>query len=191
MKTDKQTQADISNPTIGDVKTEQGKEMRKYNAVKHNVLRQGLLESEIKDAISLLEALQKEVEPVGILEELLIRRLVVAHMRTSRAIWAEKSNIYYIERPAVFEERFKGSTQKAPDLSPTLTQFVQVSGAPKPWLDENKISEIEKTFVRYITSCERQFFRLLHELQRVQAIRKGLKPTSVAIDIIGENGGAN
>jgi hypothetical protein len=40
---------------------------------------------------------------------------------------------------------------------------------------------------RYLVATERQFYYALHELQRIQAIRNGLRQTSMAIDLIGEN----
>lgn len=38
---------------------------------------------------------------------------------------------------------------------------------------------------RYLTTSERQFYRALHELQRIQAIRDGARLTSTAVDITG------
>lgn len=47
---------------------------------------------------------------------------------------------------------------------------------------------LDKIYMRYITTCERQFYRALHELQRVQSLRKGLKPTSIAVDVLKDFG---
>jgi len=45
---------------------------------------------------------------------------------------------------------------------------------------------IDRTYTQYINTCERHFFRALHELQRIQSISKGLKPATMADDFISE-----
>jgi hypothetical protein len=133
----------------GGVKTAEGKEISKYNAVRHGVLTRILLNHELDEAKIIQNKLLEEYQPQSITEELLIETLVIAYMRRQRACFQEINGIGV--------------------LSYTSTS----SGA--------------ETFLRYITTSERQFYRALHELQRIQAIRNGFKPTSMAVDFIGAN----
>lgn len=68
-----------------------------------------------------------------------------------------------------------------------LIEKILVQPGQKAWISETQIDTIERTYARYIATCERQFFRALHELQRVQSIRKGIKPTSIAVDFLNDN----
>jgi hypothetical protein len=133
----------------GGPKTEEGKAISKYNAVRHGILTRILLNHELEEADIIQKKLLEEYQPQSITEELLIETLVIAYMRRQRACCQE---IYGIG---------------------VLSYASTSSGA--------------ETFLQYITTSERQFYRALHELQRIQAIRNGFKPTSVAVDIIGES----
>lgn len=164
----------------------------KYNAVKHNVLRATLLEHEIDEAQLLFEQLIDELKPEGKVEERLIEKVVIAQIRYQRALQAEKQQFDYITNPPVFKEEYEEGafippTSVANQLLNPKKHIVQVGGSAKPLINVEEMERMEKTFVRYINTCERQFYRALHELQRVQAIRKGLRPASIAIDFIGEN----
>lgn len=103
----------------------------------------------------------------------------------------EKQQFNYMSNPPVFKEEYEEGAFVPPTdpvgslLYPTKT-IVQVSGSAKPMINIEEMDKLEKTYMRYITACERQFYRALHELQRVQAIRKGLRPTSMALDITSE-----
>ena len=151
MATNKQITANKHNALKGGVVTPEGKEISKYNAVRHGVLTRILLSDELKEADTIQNKLLEEYKPQSITEELLIETLVIAYIRRQRACSQE---IYGIG---------------------VLSYASTSAGA--------------ETFLRYITTSERQFYRALHELQRIQAIRNGLKPTSMAVDFIGANNG--
>jgi len=140
----------MTNNKVG-VKTAEGKEISKYNAVRHGILVKVLLDDELDNANIIQNKLLEEYRPQSITEELLIETMVISYVRRQRACFQEINGIGV--------------------LSYTSTS----SGA--------------ETFLRYITTSERQFYRALHELQRIQAIRNGLRPTSMAVDFIGANNG--
>ena len=87
----KQLEANKKNAQKGGVKTAEGKEIVKYNALKH-----GLLAQEVVIAIGegaenpeqfkvLLEDLKTQLEPEGALEEMLVEKIAVAYWRLRRA----------------------------------------------------------------------------------------------------------
>jgi len=178
-----------SNHKCG-VKTQTGKEISKYNAVRHGVFRQLLLPDEIGEAQTITDQFMSEYEPKSLTEELLIETMVTAYMRRQRATNAEREYIMEILNPAVYEERI--ITSPSPDASwvgdpmSGLKELKLIKPAHHARISSDKVSIIDRTYARYINTCERQFFRALHELQRIQSIRKGLKPTSMAVDFISE-----
>ena len=87
----KQLEANKKNAKKGGVKTEEGKEVVKYNALKH-----GLLAKEVVITVGegaedpeefnrLLEDLRVELIPEGTLEEMLVEKIAVAYWRLRRA----------------------------------------------------------------------------------------------------------
>ena len=87
----KQLEANKANAQKGGVKTEEGKQIVKYNALKH-----GLLAKEVVITIGegaedpeefsrLLVDLQEQLNPVGTLEEMLVEKIAAAYWRLRRA----------------------------------------------------------------------------------------------------------
>ena len=87
----KQLEANKKNAPKGGVKTQEGKEIVKYNALKH-----GLLAKEVVITVgegaespeefnSLLEDMRTQLNPMGTLEEMLVEKIVVAYWRLRRA----------------------------------------------------------------------------------------------------------
>lgn len=134
----------------GGPKTETGKSICKYNAVRHGILVNSLLKDEKEEAEIIQTKLEEEFQPQTITEELLIESMAVSFIRTQR--------VYKEELEVI-----------------ALLRTVDIPSG--------------NLFVRYLATSERQFYRALHELQRIQAIRNGYKPTSMAVDFIGANNG--
>jgi len=93
---EKQLEANRQNAKLGGVKTEEGKAISRFNAIKHGILsKEILLTSE--DENSLLELgknLRSELKPQTEIELLLIDRIVANTWRLRRALKAEKENDY-------------------------------------------------------------------------------------------------
>jgi len=92
---EKQLEANRQNAKLGGVKTEEGKAISRFNAIKHGILsKEILLTSE--DENSLLELgknLRSELKPQTEIELLLIDRIVANTWRLRRALKAEKEMI--------------------------------------------------------------------------------------------------
>ncbi len=164
---------------------------RKYNSVRHGVLTKVILPDEVTSAKKIEQTFMDEYDPQTLTERLLVLDMVVAYIRKQRAINAEKEYMLQILNPAVWEERVV-----KPALIDQFSVTAELYGEKEVVITKEgykakfgtaEIDVIDKTFARYINTCERQYFRALHELQRVQAVRKGLRPTSVAFDIMSEN----
>lgn len=168
-----------------------GKKISKYNATRHGVLMKVLLPEEAEEAQTIQEQLTDEYQPETLTEKLLIESMAIAYIRRERAINAEREYMLQILNPPVWEERVITAPLIENLQSPSAQLYgekevVLVKEGYKAKITNGEINVVDTTFARYINTCERQFFKSLHELQRVQAVRKGLKPTSVAVDFTGE-----
>jgi len=165
----KQLVANRRNAKKGGVKTSKGKALTRLNAVRHGVLSQEvLLEGESHEALcSLEEGLATEIQPHGELEGILVDRLVASVWRLKRTLKVETANMAY-----EYQERIEGSYPFDRAQRQLLALRDMLAG-----------DETEK-IMRYETAIERQIYRALHELIRLQMARRGEKPPApVAIDL--------
>lgn len=144
---EKQLEANRENAKLGGVKTEEGKAVSRYNAIKHGLLSEQVL-MEKEDASHLLDLekrLRGELKPATEMELLLIDRIAGNVWRLKRALGMEKKSV--------------------------------ISSGGGLMYDADKV-------FRYEIMLERSIYKALHELQRLQADRKGEKvPLPVAIDV--------
>ncbi len=160
MASEEQIEANRQNALLGGVKTEEGKAISRFNAIKHGILSQEVL-LEGEDKISLIELgkrLRAELKPETELELLLIDRITANTWRLKRALKGEKEMIAH-------------DTENEKDFGSALSyDFANYDSYGK--------------FTRYETSLERGIYRALHELQRIQSVRSGEKlPAPIAIDV--------
>ncbi len=83
-------------------KTEQGKQVVAGNAIKHGIFSKQLILSD-EDPIDyqiMLDGLQTELKPVGILEQTLVERIVVTLWRQRRLVSSETAHIELERRPS-------------------------------------------------------------------------------------------
>ncbi|RJR16087.1 hypothetical protein C4579_01020 [Candidatus Microgenomates bacterium] len=157
-----------NTPTNLNAPRGEGKQQSKYNAVRHGVLTNVLTETESKEAEAIRLLLIAQCNPKSLLEELLIERLSIAFIRSQRAIHAEREYISRLNQPDTYLDTIFG--QRNPQ-----------------GLTRSDVDTLERVFSRYVTTCERQFFRFLHELQRVQAVGRHEKLSTIAVDVIRDN----
>ena len=172
-----------STPTAtkGGPKTEEGKAKSSLNAISHGLLSSVvLIKGEDAEALkSLHKSLMSEISPIGSLEQFLADRLIADVWRLRRALAAEGAAAEHAKEGIegdMFATNVHGS-KRGVELA------VQI--APVTSLDSEKI-------VRYLTSIERSFFRFLHELQRLQSVRRGeavAPPAVLDVNLIGEDKG--
>lgn len=163
MVTQAQLDANRSNAQKAGVKTNPGKELSKYNAVRHGVLRKTLIATENDETEILKDELLTEYQPQTMTEYLLIESMILSYMRKVRAIQAEKAYL-------------------SDGLFP-LVRYDQQSDEASS-IDASSYSTLDSRFMRYSTACDRQFYFALHELQRIQARRNGQHISSMAVDVI-------
>jgi len=163
----KQLEANRQNAKLGGVKTEEGKAVSRFNALKH-----GLLSSEVlmegeeqNDLEELSKSIRKELKPASQLEHVLVDRIIANTWRLKRAMKIEREMMYCDMEDLFFDEGKKHKLGRA--IGKDLGN-----------------SDSYGKFIRYEASLERGIYKALHELQRIQAGRSGDKPPlPVAIDV--------
>ena len=91
----KQLEANRENAKLGGVKTEEGKAVSKYNAIKHGLLsKEVLFEGEDEEALLELEKrLRSELRPTTEIELLLADRIAANIWRLKRALGMENGEV--------------------------------------------------------------------------------------------------
>ncbi len=165
--------ANRKNAKKGGVKTDAGKAVSKYNALKHGLLSKEVLLSDESgaDLISLGRKLRNELLPETEVELMLVDRITANAWRLRRAM--------LIEREMMEHDREMDGSHDNP--------VVRTLGDALGW--EFRNNDQFGKFVRYENSIERGIYKALHELERLQARRKGEKvplPLAVDVDVSGD-----
>lgn len=170
----KQRKANIKNSKSGGVKSLEGKNVSKYNAQKHAILRQTITEYEKEIYTNVLQQLIQEFKPEGVIEEILVERIAVYYVKLYRVAKAEneffkeKFNIEKVK--TIFHE--ENEHMKLIPL-PVYEENTVIKPAYTAKVTSDDIEKITKTYTRYETTLENRLYKALHHLERLQRMRKG------------------
>lgn len=105
MTTEKQIQANKKNAKLGGVKTEEGKAVSKYNALKHGLLSDKvLMENEKKREMEdLMQKVKEDLRPCSEIEILLVDRIVANFWRLRRAMKIEHQEVLSMTGGLMYE----------------------------------------------------------------------------------------
>jgi hypothetical protein len=166
------------NNNKGGPKTEEGKNVSKYNAIKHGLLsKEVFIENEKrKDFDGLREELYEALSPEGSVECLLVERIISNVWRLKRALYVETKTLEWYQNDYDLLGSSLGESEEQ-----------QERKSVKKMLSNESIETIQ----RYETTLERSVFKSLHELERLQAKRNGKDipvPAVVDVSVDGGNG---
>lgn len=163
---------------FGGPKTEEGKQVSRYNALKHGILRFALTEYENDIQTDILGQFMVEFGPVGPLETVLVERVTMYYIKLFRIARAENEHMRAILEPRVVKYS-KPFIRFSVDGEETI-----IKEGYSAKLTKDNINELANIFQRYEVTVENRFYKTLHELERIQRIRKGEKlPPPVSVDI--------
>lgn len=173
-------------------KTEAGKGRVSKNAVKHGLRGQfHLIATEDRAEFEEFRGLlHEQLNPSGALEQALTERIITAFWRLRRVVRIEAELIDKICEDTR-ERKQRDSVLKEYDF---VDAMAGLRGAAQPESAEVSLGEAMKgqmqmsdvigKFYRYEAHIERGMYRALHELQRLQTVRRGgTIPAPVAVDI--------
>jgi len=159
----KQLQANRKNAKLGGVKTNNGKNISKYNAITHGILRRLLTDYEKGIYKDLGANLSATYPPQDFIDVILIERVIVNYIRLFRSSRAEKEQI---------KEELNPRITKTEDILPVMLKTTVVQEGYTPKISRSKLENINKTIFRYERSAERALFRAIRELERRKNSRK-------------------
>lgn len=182
MVTDLQLKANTENAKLGGVKTLEGIATSKYNAQTHGILRNSLTEYEKEFYRDILRDLEDQHNQQGTVEQIILERIALNYLKLYRI---QKAETEYIQ------SRLDPTIVKSILDSFSLEETVTRGYTPK--IASDAVEKLSNIYARYETTIENRLFRALHELERVQRLRKGERlQQPVAVDIsqmgsFGEN----
>jgi len=180
MTTEKQIIANRQNAQLGGVKTEKGKAVSKLNAIKHGILSSLVTPDEEQEAHKVFRALVQDYTPQTATEEILIERITLWIIRLRRAANAEKDQFLKILNPRI--------VKPDPTFAFLLPKEDVIQEGYSPKVSSSDVQTLDNIYLRYETSLERNLYKALHELQRIQATRSGHSvPPPLAIDVNLDN----
>ena len=179
---EKQLKANQENGKKGGVKTDEGKEVSKYNALKHGILKATVSEYEAEFSNDVMDRLNSQFQPVGVLEKMLVDRIGYFYIRLFRVAKSENEYMQSILNP-------RKVTVK--DIIPQIefTETIVENEGYVPVLKDTSVEKLTSTYLRYEIALENRMYKAIHELQRLQANRNGEKippPLAVDIDMTGD-----
>ncbi|NCN11697.1 hypothetical protein GW937_00050 [Candidatus Kaiserbacteria bacterium] len=179
---EKQLKANQENGKKGGVKTNEGKEVSKYNALKHGILKATVSEYEEEFSNDVMDRLNSQFQPVGVLEKMLVDRIGYFYIRLFRVAKSENEYMKSILNP-------RKVTVK--DIIPQIefTETIVENEGYIPVLKDTSVEKLTSTYLRYEIALENRMYKAIHELQRLQASRNGEKippPLAVDIDMTGD-----
>jgi hypothetical protein len=153
-------------------KSLEGKQRSRGNAVKHGILADALLRSDVEDEAAfdeLLAGLRRDFAPVGILEESLVEKIAICHLRAARALRCEGGLIKHRQLLA------QSTVSLARVQVETEYRYEHIMLPEASSLDK---------ILRYETSIHRQLVYAINQLERMQRARKGESvPAPVSVQL--------
>ena len=139
-------------------RTEEGKEAVSRNAVRHGFLA-GVLPDERDDYRGLLESLREDMQPAGLMQELLVEEIALGYIRLRRIHAAEMQSM---------EPRTSTVTTTRIDTGTTKEQVEWPGTTPKDFLYDRHAHLI----LRYEVTCERRIQSCLARLRELKSDRR-------------------
>jgi len=153
---------------------------RNSNATKHGLLAAGI--TELDDAelcCATLRDIKREKNPVGVIEQHLVESIGLHMMRLQRAARLEGEYITGVLNPPI---RDRDRNLMSAVVEETCGALVD-PGSPAP-MQCGSVQPLVSLYQRYMTAIEQQLYRALHELERLQRMRRGEHlPAPAAVDV--------
>ena len=177
MTTEKQPEANQLNALKATgPQTPEGKANVAQNAVKHGLLAEHILirDENREDYEAFRDTMAHNLQPEGSVESLLAERIITAAWRLRRAVRLERDAIHtWLDNSIRLREKYPYRHEEKPEFTPSSIAA-----------DTIRNTDAYGKLSRYEAHLERSMYRALHELQRLQAARRGADvPPPAAVDV--------
>lgn len=144
----KQIEANKKNSLLGGVKTEEGKNISKFNAIKHGILRESITEYENLDYSVLYNSLVEDYKPSNTIEEIIIERITISYLKLMRINKAEA-------------EAIKSSLDPTEYIN---SDFSIEEKGYTPKVSEQCVTSLSSVYSRYETTTENRLYKAINKL---------------------------
>lgn len=177
MATEKQIEANRENAKLGGVKTEEGMAVSRWNAMKHGILKEVVSDYEQESYEGIVEQLIERFRPDDELEYMLLDRIAICRLRLHRVARAENEYMRSVLNPRkVTTENF------IPGFD--FSKEIVVNEGYVPLVSQGAVEKLSNVYLRYETAIENRMYKAIHELERLQAARRGeMVPVPLAIEV--------
>lgn len=155
--THEKIKANQENARLGGVKTEEGKEVSKMNALKHGILSNSICEFDELDTNSLFCELCEEFKAHNLYQKMLVEELVSTYVRVTRCIRIQKEVIN-----KSFHTKYT-SDLYLPEFGTTV-----IEEGYEVKLRESYLNQFELIIMRYEPQLVNRMLRLIKELKNLQ-----------------------
>ena len=169
------------------MKTPEGKNISRFNALKHGIFLQSISDYEKGFYSNILKDFQIQFKPANSIEQILLERIALYYLKLYRVQKAETEFIKAELNPR--KTKIEGGIDL--DTEGLIGKSVVVNEGYTPLITDDCIQKLMDIYARYETTIENRLFRAIHELERVQRFRKGekiLPPITADINQIGSFG---
>lgn len=163
MISDKQLRANKENALLGGVKTPEGKETSKFNALTHGILRQSLTDYEEGFYVEIYDELVSQYQPCTLAEKILIERIAIIYLKLFRI---QKAETEFMK--AKLNPREVKRIDAMAQMTDKLFEYEVIKEGYIPQLAGDDIQRISDVYSRYEGMMENRLYRSLHELERLQ-----------------------
>ena len=147
---DKQLEANRLNATKGGVKTDEGKNVVRFNARKHGILGSLVAEYEGDFYNNYLDQLFDEFQPVSIIENILVERIALHYLKLFRLAKAET-------------EFMKSCLHPTKIFGDSLFDVDEQGYVPT--IKQEQMQQLVEIYCRYETATENRLYRAIKELK--------------------------
>jgi hypothetical protein len=167
----RQLKANQENAKLGGVKTQEGKDISKYNAMKHSIFTKVVSDYE-KDAFeSIKEGVESTYKPSGFMEKLWVDRIAGYLLKLYRASKAENEFMKATLDPRVVKTTIEKRFPYEFGEDKVIEKVVHEGYTEK--VKAENIGTITATYLRYEITLENRLLKAVQELERLQDKRKG------------------
>ena len=166
--------ANKANARLGGVKTKHGKAIVRNNARKHGILAELKTKYEGNAYDGYLCNLREEYDPQSFMESLLVERIAVCCLMLHRATKAEREFML---------------SRLSPSVRDRLSFIDYDDESYKPIMQHEDIERLTSVYLRYQTTIENRLYKAMHELERLQRMRKGEEVASPVVMDVTHDGG--
>jgi len=167
MISDKQLMANQENALLGGVKTTEGKEVSKFNALTHGILRQSITDYESEFYVDTYDTLINQYHPSTLIERILIERITIYYLKLFRVQKAETEFMKAKLNPCIVQTR-----DFTEEIMNKMLEKKVINEGYTPLLTGEAIQKIMEIYSRYEGMIENRLYRALHELEWLQKSNK-------------------